>query len=172
MAKYVYRPLEVEGFVITHVRCICQNSEYELTLENGDKKLTTPRMCARMTPVQGDYWVIQPDGYEYLNPKEVFERKFIEKKDLQTTLTFEDVHKVWAASKVVTMKLEPKTALVKATLPNGFEIVETASCVDPANYDEKIGKEICCKRIMDKIWELEGYVLQSKVAGKMPKQQS
>ena len=25
---------------------------------------------------QGDYWVIQPDSYVYLNPKDVFERKY------------------------------------------------------------------------------------------------
>ncbi len=33
-------------------------------------------MIARMTPQVGDYLVIQEDGYEYLNPKEVFERKY------------------------------------------------------------------------------------------------
>ena len=33
-------------------------------------------MCARMIPQVGDYWVIQSDGYVYLNPKDVFERKY------------------------------------------------------------------------------------------------
>lgn len=33
-------------------------------------------MLARYTPVGGDYWVQQEDGYIYLNPKEVFERKY------------------------------------------------------------------------------------------------
>lgn len=36
----------------------------------------TAEMLARMTPVPGDYWVIQEDGYAYLNPKAVFERKY------------------------------------------------------------------------------------------------
>jgi hypothetical protein len=29
-----------------------------------------------MQPKSGDYLVRQEDGYEYLNPKEVFERKY------------------------------------------------------------------------------------------------
>jgi len=33
-------------------------------------------MIARFEPQLGDYWVIQEDGYVYLNPKEVFERKY------------------------------------------------------------------------------------------------
>jgi hypothetical protein len=33
-------------------------------------------MTARYMPVVGDYWVIQSDGYIYLNPKDVFERKY------------------------------------------------------------------------------------------------
>lgn len=83
----------------------------------------------------------------------------------KNSLTQADIDNVLSASKVETMKLEPKTSLVKVTLPNGFELIETSSCVDPANYDQKLGEEICLNRIKDKIWYLEGYVLQSKVAG-------
>lgn len=78
MGKYKYKPVEVEGFVITKVRCICQNAEYEITLENGEMKFVGQKMTARMIPVKGDYFVIQGDGYEYLNPKVVFEKKFEE----------------------------------------------------------------------------------------------
>ena len=43
---------------------------------NGSE-VRTEKMCARMTPVKGDYWVTQlHDGYHYLNPKDVFERKY------------------------------------------------------------------------------------------------
>lgn len=35
-------------------------------------------------------------------------------------------------------------------------------CVNPANYSEEIGKEICLKHIEDKIWLLLGYALQDK----------
>lgn len=33
-------------------------------------------MLARYTPVEGDYLVVQEDGYVYINPKYVFERKY------------------------------------------------------------------------------------------------
>lgn len=57
-----------------------------------------------------------------------------------------------------------KTTIVTAKLPNEFVIVESTGCVDPANYDESIGVEICKKRIEDKIWYLEGYLLQDRIA--------
>lgn len=56
-----------------------------------------------------------------------------------------------------------KVTIVVATLPNGFTITESSACVDPANYDGKIGAEICKKRIENKVWELEGYLLQEKI---------
>ena len=44
--------------------------------EDGQNRLGTPEIVSRMTPVPGDYWVIQSDGYEYLNPADVFQRKY------------------------------------------------------------------------------------------------
>lgn len=48
-------------------------------------------------------------------------------------------------------------------LPNGFILTESSACVDPANFDEQIGYEICMNRIENKIWEMEGYALQQRV---------
>lgn len=56
-----------------------------------------------------------------------------------------------------------KVTIVVATLPNGFTIVESSACVDPANYDAHIGASICKKRIENKLWELEGYLLQEQL---------
>lgn len=49
---------------------------------------------------------------------------------------------------------------VTVRMKNGFTLRESTTCVDPANYDEEIGKEICLKKIEDKIWFLLGYQLQ------------
>ena len=57
-----------------------------------------------------------------------------------------------------------KCTIVACRLPNGFVIVESAACVDPDNYDEEIGVEACMERIYDKVWELEGYRTQDKLA--------
>ena len=45
-----------------------------------------------------------------------------------------------------------KTTVVRAVLVNGFEIVESSSCVSPENYDEEIGVSICIDKIKDKVW--------------------
>ena len=49
---------------------------------------------------------------------------------------------------------------VTVRMKNGFTIRESTTCVDPANYNEEIGKEICLEKIEDKIWFLLGYQLQ------------
>lgn len=56
-----------------------------------------------------------------------------------------------------------KTTIGIFTLVNGFVIVEASSCVDPGNYNPEIGRNICRKRAVDKVWELEGYVLQNEI---------
>lgn len=52
---------------------------------------------------------------------------------------------------------------VTVRMLNGFTVRESTTCVDPANYDENIGKQICLEKIQDKIWLLLGYELQSKL---------
>lgn len=66
-------------------------------------------------------------------------------------------------SDIMVDTLFDKCTLVAVKLPNGFVITETSSCVDPANYDEELGYKVCMKRIEDKVWELEGYLLQNKI---------
>ena len=56
-----------------------------------------------------------------------------------------------------------KCLVVTVQLKNGFIIVESSACVDPENFDIEIGRKICCDRIKNKLWELEGYKLQCKL---------
>lgn len=74
--KYVANPVEVEAFVVTKVESLISSDSLRLTLDDGQMVVATPDMIARMAPAPGDYWVIQSDGYIYLNPKGVFERKY------------------------------------------------------------------------------------------------
>ncbi len=70
-----FKIVEIEGAESTGADLV----EYHLVVSDGfiRKQVTAdPPMCSRMTPAIGDYWVIQSDGYVYLNPKEVFERKY------------------------------------------------------------------------------------------------
>ena len=61
------------------------------------------------------------------------------------------------------MTIGEKTTLVHATLQNGFTITKTSACVDPENYDEKIGAEICMEHIKNEVWYLLGFLLQQRV---------
>lgn len=52
---------------------------------------------------------------------------------------------------------------VTVRMKNGFTLRESTPYVDPENYSEEMGKEICLKRIETKIWSLLGYALQDKM---------
>ena len=56
---------------------------------------------------------------------------------------------------------------VAVRMLNGFTVRESTTCVDPDNYNEEIGKQICLKKIEDKIWFLLGYALQEKISGQI-----
>lgn len=79
------------------------------------------------------------------------------------TVTQEQVNDILQRSTIEYQKFGNKTLVSVCTLPNGFVLVEDASCVDPANFCEEIGKEIIIERLTNKVWELEGYKLQSEV---------
>jgi hypothetical protein len=50
-----------------------------------------------------------------------------------------------------------KTTVCLVTLKNGFEVIGTSACVNPANFDEKVGEHWALKAALDKIEELEGF---------------
>lgn len=47
--------------------------------------------------------------------------------------------------------------VVTMQLPNGFVLVESSGCIDPAGYDRDLGVEICMAALKRKVWHLEGY---------------
>lgn len=55
-------------------------------------------------------------------------------------------------------------------LENGFKVEGVSACVDPANYDEKIGRECAYENAFNKIWELEGYMLRQSLHEKAESQ--
>lgn len=89
--------------------------------------------------------------------------KYEEPKKSVNTVTNEMIEEIMNHSRVIVDTVFDKCTVVSCKLPNGFVIVESSACVDPKNYDENIGVEICMKKIVDKVWELEGYRLQQKM---------
>lgn len=81
--KYQANPVIVDAFKIVDVSANLEEdvttderSSFNVCTEDGENRHATVTMCARYLPKPGDYWVIQSDGYAYLNPAEVFERKY------------------------------------------------------------------------------------------------
>lgn len=79
--KAIANPVEVEyGLILEVTPPAVIGGPYSLLVGWGGtdirKEQADSKMCARMTPRVDDYMVIQSDGYVYLNPKEIFERKY------------------------------------------------------------------------------------------------
>ena len=119
--------------------------------------------------VERGYKVRYADGYESFSPQGVFESAYLPLevngmlKTAAPSISAEMVERFIDHHETVTMG--GKTTVVRAMLKNGFEIVESSSCVSAENYDEKLGEEICMERIRNKIWELLGFLLQTAVGG-------
>lgn len=50
------------------------------------------------------------------------------------------------------------------TLKNGYAVIGKSSSVDPARFNEEIGKKAARDHAVDNIWELEGYLLKDQLA--------
>lgn len=114
------------------------------------------------------YTVVYPDGYESWSPKKVFEQAYMKvapNPRLTTNVSISPDMVVDFIKEYDVITMGDKTTVVKATLVNGFEIVESSSCVDPANYSLEMGTQICKERIINKVWMLLGFLLQTAVKG-------
>lgn len=139
-------------------------------IRKGGKVYDANELIPRsMEPVEEGYKVRYQDGYESFSPKDVFERFYLEltvNPELRTkkpSISQKMVDDFIVAKEVST--LGDKVTVVRATLRNGFELVESSACVSPENYDEKMGAEICMEKIKDKVWFLLGFLLQTDVNG-------
>ena len=66
--------------------------------------------------------------------------------------------------KTFTVLPSGKVMVCEVTLVNGFTVRGEASVISKANFRQEIGEEISFINARSKIWELEGYLLQSKLA--------
>lgn len=119
--------------------------------------------------IESGYRVRYPDGYESWSPKEVFEAAYLplqvnpKMPTDKPSISQEMVDAFIVATEVTTMG--DKTTVCRALLRNGFEIVESSSCVSKENYTEAVGVKNCMERIKNQVWMLLGFLLQTAVAG-------
>lgn len=48
-------------------------------------------------------------------------------------------------------------------LRNGFTVTGESACASPENFDEEIGRKIARQNAVNKIWQLEGYLLKQRL---------
>lgn len=120
-------------------------------------------------PDDPGYLVKYSDDYVSWSPAEVFEKAYLpvtvndEPRTAAPSISEEMVDDFIVGLQIVT--LGEKTTVLRAVLRNGFEIVESSSCVSAENYDEGVGADICLEKIKDKVWFLLGFLLQTAVNG-------
>ncbi len=115
-------------------------------------------------PDDPGYLVKYSDSYESWSPKDVFDSAYIQvddNKELPSGVSIGPKMVDEFISYTETITLGDRTTVVRCVLRNGFEIVESSSCVDPKNYSEEYGAKICMEKIKNKIWELLGFLLQT-----------
>lgn len=80
---------------------------------------------------------------------------------MKNTVTIKDVRaNMKDVIKETRVEFGKPVSYVTVKMLNGFTLRESTTCVDPENYNEEIGFQICMDRIQDKIWYLLGYQLQ------------
>ena len=82
----------------------------------------------------------------------------------KNTVTQKQIDDIFNKASLTENVVFHKCLVVTVQLQNGFIIVEGSACVDVENFDIEIGREICCDRIKNKLWELEGYKLQCELS--------
>jgi hypothetical protein len=64
---------------------------------------------------------------------------------------------------VLYKKMGLKTTICIVTLCNGHEFIGTSACVDPANYDATIGRQVAYDNAIDQVWPHLGAILQDRM---------
>lgn len=64
--------------------------------------------------------------------------------------------------KVEYKRVGQKSMICVLTLENGFEVVGESGVID-ANFDEEIERGVSYRRAVDKVWQVEGYLLQERL---------
>lgn len=119
-------------------------------------------------PADEGYLVRYSDSYVSWSPKEVFDKAYLvvdDNENLPSGVSIGQRMVDEFISYTETHTMGDRTTVVRCVLRNGFEIVESSSCVDPKNYSEQMGHDICMNKIKDKIWELLGFLLQTAWCG-------
>lgn len=75
----------------------------------------------------------------------------------------EDIDAV-IVSETYTVLPSGKAMVCELILRNGFSVRGESACVSKANFNEEIGRKISYEDARNKVWMLEGYLLQERIS--------
>lgn len=64
---------------------------------------------------------------------------------------------------VYTVLPDTTTTVCQLFMENGFVVIGTSACVDPANYNKGLGERFAYEDALNKVWPLEGYLLAQEL---------
>lgn len=85
-----------------------------------------------------------------------------ETKPQRTTVTLEDIQgKVKKTT--YTVLPDTTTTVCQLHMENGYVILGTSACVDPAKFSKATGEKYAYEDAINKAWPLEGYLLAQEI---------
>jgi hypothetical protein len=97
-----------------------------------------------------------------MNEEQKLEVKLIQKGMVAPRLSPHDIDKV-IVGETFTVLPSGKCMVCELTLKNGYTVRGESATVSRENFDPEIGKDISRKNAREKIWGLEGYLLQERI---------
>lgn len=74
-------------------------------------------------------------------------------------ISTEDINHVINISKTKAQRIDSKTVLATMEILPEYTCYATSSCVNPANFDMKLGKANAIKKITSSLWDVLGFCL-------------
>jgi hypothetical protein len=81
---------------------------------------------------------------------------------MRTKVTKEDIQAKIAGVEYFIMP-DGRTTIAHVTLRNGFTVRGESACVNAVNFNKELGEQYAMEKAVDKIWELEGYLLAEQL---------
>ena len=61
---------------------------------------------------------------------------------------------------------ETTTTICIMTMVNGYVVLGTSACADPAMFNKALGEQYSYADAIEKLWPLEGYLLREELSSK------
>ena len=78
--------------------------------------------------------------------------------------TIEDIERLIANEQYIQPEGTTLTICVITTV-SGFAFTAESACIDSANFDAQIGKDIARQEAINKLWQFEGYKVKAAIGG-------